>query len=159
MIGKLNLFILVWCWLYRTPWIIAQYRSMPINTDQNHNIDPNYSQCRSLSITSVEKNWSTLIFIDRHGVSNAILISIDQHWLALCIDRGSPDYEATSGGPHGFLTSSLKKVFSFVSILLLWFCTVCIWGPKFGIFQGPIIFLDSLKSNIWEEWLFYMLIN
>ncbi len=38
--------------MIRTPSIIAQCRSMPINTDQNYGIDPNADQFRSLPINA-----------------------------------------------------------------------------------------------------------
>ncbi len=55
----------------RTPWSPGP---MPIDADQNHGIDPKFP---SMPINS------------GIGINTGILIDIDQHWLALGIDRGS----------------------------------------------------------------------
>ena len=54
----------------RTPWVIAQCQSMPINADQNCSIDPNADQLRGISDQCQE---------------------FDRYWSAFGIDRGSPE--------------------------------------------------------------------
>ncbi len=61
--------------VHRTPSIIAQCRSMSINADQNHGIDP-----KCLSIPIIERNWEELIDIDRHWDQCQ---NFEQHWSAL----------------------------------------------------------------------------
>ncbi len=64
---------------WRTFWIIAQCRSMPINSSKS-GIDGQWSPLRSIS-SSIERNWLPInIGID--GISDQCL-NFDWHWLEL----------------------------------------------------------------------------
>ncbi len=76
---------------HRTPWIITQCRSIPINADQNYGLDPNVEQCRSSPLNSsqcwsipintnqcqIKQHWSG---ISDHCQINTAWCGIDQHW-------------------------------------------------------------------------------